>query len=248
MFATGVSFATFGVCALCLSCALIPAGCLFVSGHRRRAATAQRYISASFRLFVWFMRALRVLDYKIENAARLRDDAGALVVANHPTLIDYVFLTSLMPACGCVVKTALWNNFFMRGVIRLAGYIPNSEPATLLAACGAELAAGGRILIFPEGTRTTPGEPLVLQRGAANIAVRCGADLRVVRIACAPPVLTKHRPWWRTAPSRPFFTISVGEKIRVADFTAGGVPPSHAARLLNERLRAALSAPAATDG
>ncbi len=49
------------------------------------------------------------------------------MVANHPTLIDYVILASVMPETDCLVKSALLRNPFVSGVIRSADYLINSE-------------------------------------------------------------------------------------------------------------------------
>lgn len=75
--------------------------------------------------------------------------------------------------------------------MRAADYLINSEAETLLPRCQQRLAQGDTILIFPEGTRTKPGEKMTLQRGAANIAVRCASDLRIVTIGCSEHLLDK---------------------------------------------------------
>ena len=40
---------------------------------------------------------------------------------------------------------------------------------------------------------------MTLQRGAANIAVRCGSDLRVVVIRCTEHMLGKQSKWYDAA-------------------------------------------------
>ena len=102
-----------------------------------------------------------MLDYRIDGAEILRQERGCLVVANHPTLIDYVLLASVMPETDCLVKSALLKNPFLGGVVRAADYLINSEAETLLPRCQQRLAQGDTILIFPEGTRTKPGYPYV---------------------------------------------------------------------------------------
>ena len=128
---------------------------------------------------------------------------GLLILANHPTLIDVVLLVSLLPNADCVVKHAVARNPFMRGPVRAAGYVANSDGAGLVDDCIAAVHAGGNLVIFPEGTRTEPGQPLRLQRGAANIAVRGRLDITPVRITCTPLTLTKGQKWYRV-PSRRF--------------------------------------------
>jgi len=53
---------------------------------------------------------------------------GQLIIANHPTLVDIVFLISRVKQANCIVKQKLWHNPFMRGPILNAGYISNGDP------------------------------------------------------------------------------------------------------------------------
>ena len=71
-----------------------------------------------------------------------------------------------------------------------------------------------KVLENAEGTRTTPGQPLRLQRGAANIAVRCGADLRLAHIHCQPTTLTKQESWYHIPTRKPHFHVMIGIRWR----------------------------------
>ncbi|MDF9346003.1 hypothetical protein OH693_03520 [Escherichia coli] len=52
---------------------------------------------------------------------------------------------------------------------------------------------------------------MTLQRGAANIAVRCTSDLRIVTIGCSEHLLDKQSKWYDVPPARPFLRLkSVG--------------------------------------
>ncbi|MFP1764188.1 lysophospholipid acyltransferase family protein [Lonsdalea quercina] len=238
---TGFCFGMFSLGGLLLSLVWFNLLLLMPCGALRRRQLARRSISASFRFFLWCVRTLGVLDYKIEGVETLRRDRGCLVVANHPTLIDYVMLASVMPEVDCLVKAELQKNVFFRGVIRSADYLINSQSYTLLPECERRLKRGEAIMIFPEGTRTDPGRPLVLQRGAANIAVRCGCDLRVVHIRSTQQTLGKHDRWYHIPRVKPFLTVTVQERIRSQDFVGQGDEPSLAARRLTRFLRDSLT-------
>lgn len=241
--ATLLSFTLFGGGALVLTLCWFPLALLLFRSARRREWWVQRSIRSSFRLFLWLMSQLGVMSYRVQGAERLDGESGCLLVANHPSLLDYVLLAAVAPRCDCLVKASLWHNPVMGGVIRAAGYLPNAEGAALLPLCQQKLASGGLLLIFPEGTRTTPGQALQLQRGAANIAVRCGADLRLVHIRCTPGTLTKQDRWYHIPPRRPHFEVMVGERVAVAPFLAEGESPSVAARHLTHYLTTALAFP-----
>ncbi len=150
-----------------------------------------------------------------------------------------VCLISLLPNADCVVKRAVACNPFMRGPVRAAGYISNDDGAGLVDDCVAAVHAGGTLVIFPEGTRSVPGQPPRLQRGAANIAVRGRLDITPVRITCSPPTLTKGQKWYRV-PSRRFHVrLQIGEDIPIAPFLAEDDSPrgdALAARRVTEHL------------
>lgn len=218
---TGFCFTLFGVGGLMLSLVWFNLLLIFQRDIQRRRQLARRSISFSFRFFLRTTRATGVLDYRIEGAEMLRSDRRCLVVANHPSLIDYVMLASVMPDADCLVKADLQRNVFICGVIRAANYLVNSQAETLLPDCQQRLDNGDAIILFPEGTRTRYGEPLRLQRGAANIAVRCGCDLRIVRISCSQRMLDKQSRWYQAPPEKPLFTVRVGERIDSQQFLAG---------------------------
>lgn len=234
---TGFCFALFGIGGLLLSVVWFNLLLLLIWNPARRRRLARRSIAASFRAFLTVAKTLGVLDYRIEGSDVLRQEKGCLVVANHPTLIDYVLLASVMPETDCLVKSALLKNPFVSGVIRAADYLLNSQADALLPACQQRLDQGDTILIFPEGTRTRPGEKMTLQRGAANIAVRCGSDLRVVTIHCSEHLLDKQSKWYDVPPAKPLFTVEVRERIAIDPFNDANLQePALAARQLNRHL------------
>lgn len=234
---TGFCFSLFGLGGLFLSVIWFNLLLLVIRDKPRRRRMARRSISASFRLFLSVVRRVGVLDYHIDNQDILRQERGCLVVANHPSLIDYVMLASVMPETDCMVKSTLLKNPFLSGVIRAADYLINDSADALLSTCRQRLQQGDTVLIFPEGTRSVPGEKMTLQRGAANIAVRCGSDLRIVVIRCTEHMLGKHSQWYNPPLTKPHFTVTVGERVKIAPFyDAKTQEPALAARQLNRHL------------
>ncbi|WP_026111794.1 lysophospholipid acyltransferase family protein [Winslowiella toletana] len=239
---TACSFTLFSVGGLLLSLIWFNLLLLVQRDGDRRRQLARKSISFSFRCFLRFCRAMGVYDYHIEGAEILRADRGCLVVANHPSLIDYVLIASVMPEVNCLVKAELQHNIFFRGVIRAADYLINSQAATLLPESRRCLQRGDALLIFPEGTRTRYGEPLQLQRGAANIAVRCGCDLRIVHITCTQRMLDKQSRWYQIPAEKPVFTVSVKTRIDSQQFMAQDEDAQPlAARRLTRHLQQALT-------
>ncbi|WP_077034418.1 1-acyl-sn-glycerol-3-phosphate acyltransferase [Pelomonas sp. KK5] len=235
--ATGLAFAVFGLGGVLLGLFVFPLLQLVLRDPVIRQARSREMVRFTFGRFVALMHRLGLLTYELHGMERL-ERGGLLILANHPTLIDVVFLVSLVRNADCVVRSGLANNLFTRGPIRASGYIRNEGGPELLDACIASLRQSGNLVIFPEGTRSRPGEALKMQRGAAQVALRAACDITPVRIRCEPPSLTKGLPWWKV-PARPMhFTIRVDEDITVARFIADHPDePALAARHLTAYLQ-----------
>jgi len=186
-------------------------------------------------LFITLMRRFGLMTYELRGMERL-GRPGQLIIANHPSLIDVVFLIAFAPGAGCVVKAGLWRNPVTRGAVTLVEFIRNDSTAHMIAAASDALRDAQALIFFPEGTRTTPHRPRVFHRSAANIALRAAASVTPVYIRCQPTTLTKAEPWYRIPARRPHFTLIVGEDIDLQPYRSAPLPI--ASRELNEHLQA----------
>lgn len=227
--ATGLAFACVFVGGGLLAATVLPVLVLLPGNSRPRA---QRVIRAAFRAYLATLQAIRLLRLHTEGLERLSGSGGAIVIANHPSLLDVILLMAFIPHSQCIVKHQLWTSFLLGGLVRRAGYIRNDLDAEqLLAACRDSLRRGAALIIFPEGTRSLPGVKRHFQRGFANLALLTGAPVLPVLISCDPPTLAKGEPWWKVPPHRPLFRLCVGETLDIAAW-AGSAPRALAARRL----------------
>lgn len=218
---TGVAFAAIGIGGCGLAATIIPAATLLSRDELTRMRRAQAIIRASFQLYVWILQKLGVISLRVTGADKLAQCRGRLIIANHPTLLDIVLIMSLVPRAQCVVKHQLWRNPFFRPVFSATGYIRNDEQVdAFIAKCRETLQAGNNLIVFPEGTRSIPGQPLRLQRGFAQIAALSNADLQLITIKCIPITLTKGMPWYSIPEHRPNFRIEVDELIDITSFAS----------------------------
>ena len=238
--ATALAFFLFGVGGFFLSFILFPLLACRKGSQQTKERRVQKIIQKSFKLFILFMKYAGVLDYKFTGLEKLHKDKNCLILANHPSLIDYVLIASERPQCDCIVKAEIWNNPFIKRVVKAAGYISNKDPEDLISRCAQRFNEGNVLLLFPEGTRSTPGKPSKLQRGAAQIAVRTQRDIRIIHISVTPHVLTKEHRWYHVSDSRPFFHIEVKGKIEKNSFIQSNTTDTILSRRLNERLQSAL--------
>lgn len=234
--ATGVCFAVFGVGGLLLRVLVFPLVRLLWRQGERRALVTKAIVSHTLAVFVLFMRFMGVMRYTITGQEKL-NRSGLLILANHPTLIDVVFLISLVSRPDCVVKASLAHNPFTRGPVRSAGFVCNDAGAeALIESCIASVRSGNHLIIFPEGTRTPVQGPVRLQRGAANVAVRGRIDVTPVTIRCSTPFLTKGAPWYRVPATRPHIAIEVRDDMPIQSFIAAAEAEAIAARRLTQHL------------
>lgn len=233
LFATGASFLAFGIGGLLLRVLILPMFALLPGGPTARRRRARAAISRAFQLHVQFMYRTRVLDFRIDGAERL-GRPGQLVIANHPSLIDVVFLIAQIRDANCVVKASLWNNPFMHGAVRAAQYISNNGSPEILEQAADVLREGQTLVMFPEGTRTTPGQAPVFHRGAAAIALRGARTITPVYITVKPTTLTKAEAWHHIPWKRVSVYLRVGDDIDPAMFR--DLPMPIASRRLNQLL------------
>jgi 1-acyl-sn-glycerol-3-phosphate acyltransferase len=232
---TGACFVLFGVGGLILGLIVFPLVLLLPGGPVRRSARTRVLVQRAFRLFVATMSGLRGVSYQFRGRERL-GRPGQLIIANHPTLVDVVFIVAFTPAPACVVKAALFANPFTRRVVRAAGYISNAPTDSMIELATGALRSGDTLVMFPEGTRTRPGQPMAFHRGAASVAVHGASVLTPIYIQVDQPLLHKTQPWYRVPPRQPHISIVVGADIDLEPYRHQ--PPPKASRQLNAWLLA----------
>jgi 1-acyl-sn-glycerol-3-phosphate acyltransferase len=233
LFATALCFSVFGLSAAIFGMLVFPLMRMLPGdpdAHRRRVRTTFRVF---MRSFVGLMRGVGVLTYDFDGAHRL-GRTGQVILANHPSLIDVVFLIGFTPQAMCIVKEALFHNPLTRWPVAAAGYVSNSSTLTMVERASQALREGQNVIVFPEGTRTTPGQALQFHRGAASIAVRAAQVVTPVFIRCEPTTLAKNMPWHRIPERRVRLSFRVGADIDLAPFRLAPAPL--ASRAFNEHL------------
>lgn len=235
--ATGLCFACFSCGALAQSLFVFPLYRLVLGRNPQTQEKVRHLQQKRFAGFVRMMEGLGLIRVTLHNSALLEKAEGKLVIANHPTLIDVVILFALLPRANCVVKSDLWRSPFVRGVMQSGGFISNGSADELLSGCKEALTDGQAVLIFPEGSRTTPGEPLQFKRGVANVAVRTEAPLLTVFITCKPLTLVKGEKWYQIPPSRALIDVYCKEVLESGELVEDFDDKPLAARQLTAYLQ-----------
>ena len=232
-FGNGFFIALIAVGGTFLSLTVFPVIVLTTRKPEDRQRKFQTVLHYSFKLYCAAIHYLGIAKIQTIGLERLRNLNGVMIVANHPSLLDVVMIMSIVPRVQCIVKAALWDNPLFRLTVSGAGYIRNDlDPETLIDTCRTSLAAGNNLIVFPEGTRSRPGQPPRLQRGFANIATFAQVDIQIITLTCEPPILFKGNPWWKVPEERSCFTMEVGECLNIQSFTQNHPRPLAARKLV----------------
>lgn len=175
-------------------------------------------IAYGYRLF-WTVASLtgmirlhaRALDV-------LRDEPdGLIVVANHPSLLDALMLVARLPRSVCIMKASLMGNFFLGAGARLARYIRNDSPRSMIRLAVEDLRHGSQLVLFPEGTRTTQVPLNPFRPGITLIAKLANVPIQTAFIDTDSPYLGKGWPIWKLPPLPIVFSVRLGERFAPSD-------------------------------
>ncbi|MFY7972795.1 MAG: lysophospholipid acyltransferase family protein [Rubrivivax sp.] len=169
-------------------------------------------ISRGYGLFWLMTGATRMLQLHAQSLDVLREERGLIVVANHPSMLDAVMLVARLPRAACIMKANLVNNPLLGAAVRLARYIRNDATFSMVKRAVEDLQAGGQLVLFPEGTRTTRWPLNPCHSAMSLIASRAGVPIQTVIIDTDSPYLGKGWPAWRLPRLPAVFTVRLGRR------------------------------------
>ncbi len=211
MSATALGFILFGNGCLLICLIFLPLIILFSKDKHQRSDRVRTVIRYTFRWYLSVLEFLGILNIETEGLDSLQDMKGKLVICNHPSLLDVVIIMSRLKNIQCLVNNKLWKNPFVGLAVRSAGYIRNDiDPQHFLEECKKMLLQGENIIIFPEGTRSVPGQQIKMSRGVANLAICAGADIQALSLNCTSIWLIKYSKWYEIPSKRAEFLLEVG--------------------------------------
>jgi 1-acyl-sn-glycerol-3-phosphate acyltransferase len=147
------------------------------------------------RLALHWARIACGIRYRVSGLENLPDGA-CVVIANHQSSWETILLPTLFPQLCTLLKRELLNIPFFGWSLKLLRPIaidrdnPRAALRQMLEQGTERIQDGCSVLIFPQGTRVDPGLPLRFARGAAQLAIRSGADIVCVAHdagRCWPP-------------------------------------------------------------
>lgn len=116
-----------------------------------------------------------------------------IIAAKHQSFLDILAIANSVPQCAFIMKRALLYVPVMGYFARKAGCIPidRARGSEAMKQIGAEIRIAqarpeglGQLVIYPEGTRTPPGEKRKYKHGVAVIRGETGLTVYPVAVNC----------------------------------------------------------------
>ncbi|MFT8861448.1 MAG: lysophospholipid acyltransferase family protein [Acetobacter fabarum] len=153
----------------------------FMPGH------ALAYAKLWSRLVLWLFRAICGVQVRVSGLEHLPQSGPALIASQHQSAFDTLVWMLLLPRPCYVMKGELTRIPLLGPMLVLTGMMPVERAAgaralrLLLQGTDKAVADNRQIIIFPEGTRTMPGEHVALKPGIAAMSSHTG--LPVIPVA-----------------------------------------------------------------
>jgi 1-acyl-sn-glycerol-3-phosphate acyltransferase len=149
------------------------------------------------RIVIWLLRAVCGVRVEMRGLGHI-PPGGCVLAAKHQSAFDTAIWLALLPDAAYVLKRELLSIPVYGWLARKAEMIPVDRTGggaalrAMLRQAVAALAAGRQVVIFPEGTRTAPGERVPYQPGVVAIAAASSAPV-------IPVATDSGRIWGRRA-------------------------------------------------
>lgn len=227
----GLCYIGFAVMGIVMGWILVPLASIGARTEMERVRRAQWTLSRCSRFWIRFMTVGGLLRLR-RGALPLPLEPGhpAIVVANHPSLLDIFMIVATTPGVTFVAKASWCDSWLTGRLLRAGRHIrgpdegrePVPGETAVLDRIVQQLADGYPVMLFPEGTRSPKGGGLrKFRAGAFEAALRAGVPLWSLLVRCDPPALAKGQPWWDIPKVRAEFSVDVLE-IRVPTREADG--------------------------
>ncbi|MGP1475090.1 MAG: lysophospholipid acyltransferase family protein [Treponema sp.] len=231
----------FGTGSIFLALAVFPWIRVFVHPKKKFQTAARAYVSRTFRFFVNFMRFTRVISLKTGGLEKYRNLYSKVLVANHPSMLDFVFIMSMVPNANCIVRGGLTKTV-LAGVIKQAYIVNTLDFDELCRRCKETIDEGNNVIIFPEGTRTPRHGTNPYKKGAARIAYYSKCDIQPIFVGGNDKYgLGKHDPMWSYNHTEKYvYDFSLLPEIKIADYSE--LTETVAAKRITDKMQTILNA------
>ena len=164
---------------------------LFGRITERKRMSLHRFLQ---RKTAWAARKMPATDYVVDNPHGETFDKPAVIICNHQSHLDLVYLLSLSPKLVVLTNDWVWRCPFYNILIHRAEFYPVSNGMeSNMPRLRSLVSRGYSIVVFPEGTRSQTRDILRFHQGAFSLAAALGTDILPLMLYGSGILLTKHK-------------------------------------------------------
>ena len=197
---------------ICLAWSVFALPLYFVLPKRLGTAVGRRGIMSGFRIYSWSLSVTGTYKLDLEAVDTLQGGPPVILAPNHPALIDALLILTRHPNLVCVMKSELMKNVFLGSGSRLARYVRNDSSRQMVKESVAHLQAGGVLLLFPEGTRSSRFPVNSLVGSVGLIAKHAKVPVQTLIIETDSPFLSKGWPLFKRPELPIIYRVRLGRR------------------------------------
>ena len=117
------------------------------------------------------------VKFHIHNEMGEKFDKGSIIICNHQSMLDPIYILSLSPHILVMAGDRVWRNRFVKTMFKVSRFMNARNSVENMEEQVAQAVADGyNVVIFPEGLRSNEGVKR-FHKGAFYLARKLGADI-----------------------------------------------------------------------
>lgn len=197
---------------------------LFLPDTPFRRCLGRKWLAIMSGAGVRYLIKSKLFTCDFDEIEKIKKEKDLIIISNHPSRMDGMILASLLPNAIAVTKSSIWKRYAMGMTLRTAGYLEIKPLNKLFPEIQRSFDESAQLLLFPEGTRSKPGEKTgTFQGGFAIIAQRTGKPVQPVIIESASPYLSQGWPFYKLPPVPMVFKARLDPRLEAPERGPGNV-------------------------
>ena len=177
--------------------------------NKKKEAWFHRVIHRSMHVDVTHIWGV---DFHLHNEVGEQFDKGSIIICNHQSMLDPIYILSLSPKILVMAGDRVWRNRFVKTMFKVSRFMnARSSIENMEEQLAQAVADGYNVVIFPEGLRSNEGIQR-FHKGAFYLAKKLGVDLLPLYIHGTGHVMPKGSGF----ASRGQVDLVIGERIPAA--------------------------------
>lgn len=207
--------ALFGAGAVILRYSAMLIVLIFIKDRGKQLKICSNILRHVWKFYLLLLKICRLVQIKLNDKEKIKNIKGSIIVANHPSLLDIVILTALIPYTTCFAAEKNGRNIFFKSTADLLFIVKSGNIEEWIAKASKFAEQEFNIVIFPAGSRHAIDEHPRLHRGAALLAQKIEKNIEVLKIENSFDFLAKNKPAYRISKEPVKYTISYAGAIDV---------------------------------